>query len=861
MSESIAVYYEPLGNIAGVPYNHMTLVYTNNAGQQSFLTSGPTNSVAGPGLVQLSDAASQASSGQATAWGTIFSNSGLLTPTTAPGKIYDAATPNVPYASATVATGADLSGTFAAMIATEQQLMSRGLGYSPLTQNSNSFACTAIASQGLEIPLPAITMYGAQFSPGCGNDLLSATGSFQKVSLTNDASGNTNLTITTTYKNGAPADNISITTNDAAATSTLSVVDHNQGGGIQAGETYSVTPTSTNASVSGSVGTLTLENTGVQISAGATALIIGGGDAFNIGANAKVTITDGDGSRSGFQPGQGRSENPDTETIGGTGVNLSLNGIATQYVNGNSATITNNLSFAPLDVNGTADFITGTNTGAITNFADGLTGNTVGGLGSVYGSYGSFDTAPSSSLNIVGDNETWGGSSTDYFHIIGLDDIYTGLNSQINPGPNTSLTVSNSNYITITNSDLSLTANNSYLYDNTNNLTDLNIFGNYNSTIGTGVGDYFNYGGSNDTSNLVNNSTTWYGTTTGDLNSGYGSTNSYISYPDPVYFPPGFDTGDPIILNLKGSPVQTQNLTNSTAYFDIQNTGVKDHTGWGTAGEGYLMYDPGNTNAVTGEKSLLADFADMSRLDSNHDGVLNSLDTAWSHLKVWVDSTGSATFTNGSLSTVDQLGIASIKLNPTQEKVNSNNNTILEDSIFTWKNGATGDIAGVELHYHAASVVTASSGGGGGNGGTCVHYRSLLPGGGTAGEIEVGSRMELADESTLEATNGFVTYSERKTAPGYRIVTASGIALVCSDTAPIPTREGLILAPALMGHEVAVRKDEGGSSLVGWEKVASVTSVGTIEIQHISINDKCYWAGESKDAFILHHNKTTHPLP
>jgi hypothetical protein len=60
---------------------------------------------------------------------------------------------------------------------------------------------------------------------------------------------------------------------------------------------------------------------------------------------------------------------------------------------------------------------------------------------------------------------------------------------------------------------------------------------------------------------------------------------------------------------------------------------------------------------------------------------------------------------------------------------------------------------------------------------------------------------------------------------------------------------------------VAVRKDEGGSSLVGWEKVASVTSVGTIEIQHISINDKCYWAGESKDAFILHHNKTTHPLP
>lgn len=143
----------------------------------------------------------------------------------------------------------------------------------------------------------------------------------------------------------------------------------------------------------------------------------------------------------------------------------------------------------------------------------------------------------------------------------------------------------------------------------------------------------------------------------------------------------------------------------------------------------------------------------------------------------------------------------------------------------------------------------SSSGGGG-----CVEVSSILPCGRKAGDIKVGDVMQLADESSLVAGQGTVTYSERKSVPGYRITTASGVTLVCSDSAPIPTPEGLVLAPDLLGKQVAVRRDGHNELNTGWEVVNQVDSIGTIEVQHITVGDKCFWAGEKADAYILHHN-------
>jgi hypothetical protein len=226
-------------------------------------------------------------------------------------------------------------------------------------------------------------------------------------------------------------------------------------------------------------------------------------------------------------------------------------------------------------------------------------------------------------------------------------------------------------------------------------------------------------------------------------------------------------------------------------------------------------------------------------------------------------------------------GAGPIETNPT-EHTGGGYWQELEPDGTTLKGGSSGS-APPNLDNGAAGVPAPSGGGGtsdpgggdpGSGGGTgtgdsggdgdggdgddpgegCVAVDSFLPDGRTAGEIVVGSTMQLADERSLEPALGEVTYSQRKTVPGVRIITQSGISLKCSTTAPIPTSEGLILAPNLLGKKVPVRRDVDGIPKMSWELIEVVESIGLIEVQHITVGDRCFWAGEKKNGYILHHN-------
>lgn len=163
------------------------------------------------------------------------------------------------------------------------------------------------------------------------------------------------------------------------------------------------------------------------------------------------------------------------------------------------------------------------------------------------------------------------------------------------------------------------------------------------------------------------------------------------------------DIEDPVILNLTGAAVQATTLTGSNTYFDMQNNGQFVHTTWATAGEGMLVYDPTNPDAaVTQDAQLVSGFDVLKRLDSNGDGQLDANDAAWSDLRVWVDDAGTGQFESGAVYSLTRLGISSIDLNATRVNQSSNGNTILDDSKFTWTDGAKGDIAGVDLTFDSA---------------------------------------------------------------------------------------------------------------------------------------------------------------
>lgn len=179
----------------------------------------------------------------------------------------------------------------------------------------------------------------------------------------------------------------------------------------------------------------------------------------------------------------------------------------------------------------------------------------------------------------------------------------------------------------------------------------------------------------------------------------------------------GDDGGDdPLILNLNGGAVQTRSASNSHVTFDMQNNGQKVQTGWGTAGEGYLVYDPndpGNKTIVNQENQLVSGMGALQSLaqgiDGTGSGTLTASDALWNSLKVWVDTAGTGQFHSGELMSLSQLGITSLSLDGKQVSQSSNGNQIVADSTFTWANGRTGNMAGVNLAFSGGGATGTSA--------------------------------------------------------------------------------------------------------------------------------------------------------
>ena len=122
--------------------------------------------------------------------------------------------------------------------------------------------------------------------------------------------------------------------------------------------------------------------------------------------------------------------------------------------------------------------------------------------------------------------------------------------------------------------------------------------------------------------------------------------------------------------------------------------------------------------------------------------------------------------------------------------------------------------------------------------------------------MKVGDTLQLGDEHTadLRTVEGIVTYSRTTQARGVRITTQSGVVLRCSDTAPIWTDQGYVNAPDLKGKRVAVRVDRMSGNVTRFELVEVVEDLGIIDVQHITVSDRAFWAGDGADAYLLHHN-------
>jgi hypothetical protein len=126
----------------------------------------------------------------------------------------------------------------------------------------------------------------------------------------------------------------------------------------------------------------------------------------------------------------------------------------------------------------------------------------------------------------------------------------------------------------------------------------------------------------------------------------------------------------PIILDLDGDGLDLQSMKKSKARFDMDGDGITDDTGWFGKGDGMLVIDRNNDGLITSasEISFLtektgakSDLDGLSVLDSNRDGKIDSRDTRFGELKVWVDADRDGISDAGELKTLTEHGITGRK--------------------------------------------------------------------------------------------------------------------------------------------------------------------------------------------------------
>lgn len=159
----------------------------------------------------------------------------------------------------------------------------------------------------------------------------------------------------------------------------------------------------------------------------------------------------------------------------------------------------------------------------------------------------------------------------------------------------------------------------------------------------------------------------------------YRELNRQMEFPKDPIPPSGKDYQikyyDPLVLDLNDDGIINTIGINGldSALFDHDNDGIRTASGWLTGGDALLVRDINNDGIITsgteifGDQTLLKNgqratdgMAALADLDSNHDGKVDSQDTDFNSLKVWVDSNGDGISTGNELSTLDIAGIKSL---------------------------------------------------------------------------------------------------------------------------------------------------------------------------------------------------------
>ena len=149
---------------------------------------------------------------------------------------------------------------------------------------------------------------------------------------------------------------------------------------------------------------------------------------------------------------------------------------------------------------------------------------------------------------------------------------------------------------------------------------------------------------------------------------------------------------DPLVIDLDGDGLELTSLEGSAAYFDLDNDGFAERTGWVSSDDAILAIDHNGDGEIDGITEVFGSatqtgYEELDALDSNNDGVINASDAQFGDLLLWQDADGDGETDAGELSTLTEGGVVSISLNASNTNQWVNGNQIIEKANVTLANG------------------------------------------------------------------------------------------------------------------------------------------------------------------------------
>ncbi|MDQ2861983.1 MAG: hypothetical protein M3T55_14950, partial [Pseudomonadota bacterium] len=165
----------------------------------------------------------------------------------------------------------------------------------------------------------------------------------------------------------------------------------------------------------------------------------------------------------------------------------------------------------------------------------------------------------------------------------------------------------------------------------------------------------------------------------------------------------------PIVLDLTGDGLELTPVAQSDIVTKDASSGLITRTGWVGPTNGILAVDrAGDGNLATiqdisflqDKPGATSDLQGLAAWDTNGDGIIDANDTNFGKLLVWVDANQDGRAEAGEVSTLTQLGIASISLaaQPTGfDGTNTSDSYWTSTTTFTRSDGTSGSAYDVSL--------------------------------------------------------------------------------------------------------------------------------------------------------------------